>query len=394
MKNLAALSVCVFLHLCAAAQTLDWNIAFDYRFSNYEYARSGGMYDPSYTLHAARLTPEAGILLKQGGNVFHRVRAGVDLFRDMGAYSGVGELFGETVLYYDLEAAFRNGGVLEAVAGVFPRRFTRERDYIGPFLDDDRCFVDNNLEGMLFKYSNRRIYAELALDWPGKIGDELHPLRRERFQILSDGCWNFAGAFSLLWCGSLYHFSCAPQLANVVDNGMLHLGVSWSPDTCLDVFSLDARGLFTYQNDRHTGEGPLLPMGMTSRQRLGKWKLALENRFYFGDDLMPLYESGYGGVQYGADLYYADLAFHTRHASPSWADCLSVLYEPSLGRFLKLCVGLSFKFGEPPAASGIPVFRGWQQTFALRFDLDAMRPSPAAAGKKRFLFDGLKKYAF
>ena len=245
---------------------------------------------------------------------------------------------------------------------------------------------------MLFKYSNKHIYAELGLDWLGKLGDKYTPLRRERFQVLTAGSWDFARTLSLDWTGSLYHFACSPLLPNVVDNGMVYPRIKWAPETALETLWIDAGGLFTYQNDRHTGAGPVFPMGFLSRQRIGKWHFSLDNRVYFGDDLMPLYDASYEGVPYASDLYFGDQAFHTLHGGPSWADFLSLVYEPQLTKWLSVSVRLTFKFGEPYKAIDVPVFRGWEQTASLKISFDALRQSPKAKAR-RSLFEGLQRYA-
>ena len=382
MKKIATALFLLVLSMSAGAQKFDWNVNFDYIFSNYEYSRSHDAFDRSYTLHAARLTPEAGVLVMQGSNVQHRVRAGVDVFRQMGEGLALPELFGEILLYYDVDAAFRGGRRFEALAGCFSRRFS-EADYIGPFFDDDVYFLDNNIEGMLFKYRSRRFYTEISLDWPGMLGDSRQPERRERFQVLSAGRWNFAGDVSFCWTGSFYHYACSPLRPNVVDNHMLYPRLEWAPGTFLDVLSVDLGGIFTYQCDRAAGIHPLFPMGLMSRQKIGKWKVRLDNRFYFGDDLMPLYDTVYGGETYSSGLYFGDLGFHTRQTHPSWADYLDLVYEPRIADWASLRVALSFRFGEPSVALDTPFYRGWQQTVALRINLDALRRAPKAKASKR-----------
>ena len=386
---LTLLSLSMVLSLPAAAQKLDWNLNFDYLFRNYEFDRSSNIFEDSYTLHAARLTPEVGVLVKQDASVFHRVRAGVDLFKQMGEGLKAADLIGEPVLYYDAEAAMRGGGRFEALAGIFPRRYC-EGDYVGLYFDDDILFYDNNLEGILLKYRNNKVFAELGLDWPGKIGDDAHPSRRERFQVFTAGLWNFAGRFSFGWTGSFYHFANSPTNHNVVDNHMLNPWLEWAPFSFMDELRITAGGVFTYQCDRQHDMDLRFPMGFLSRQVVSKWGIVLDNQFYFGDDLMPFFETKFSDFPYGTELYRGDLAFHTRLSGPGWFDMVNLKYEPSLTRWLKLSVAFSFFLGEPPASS-CPVFRGWQQSVGLRVDLDAARPHPKAprsSGKKGVYFHG------
>ena len=66
MKKITIAFLLVAFSLPSMAQKLDWNIHYDYLLSNYEYDRSNNIYDDSYTLHAARLSPELGFLVHQG----------------------------------------------------------------------------------------------------------------------------------------------------------------------------------------------------------------------------------------------------------------------------------------------------------------------------------------
>ena len=127
---------------------------------------------------------------------------------------------------------------------------------------------------------------------------------------------------------------------------------------------------------------PVFPMGLYLEQLAGKWGLSLHNRFYWGDDLMPLYSYSYAGQEYGTGLYFGDPAFRTRCDGPSWADWLSLRYEPRIAKFLRLGAELTFQFGDHSQYQGT-FFRGWQQNLRLIVDLDPIRPHPAAPSKRK-----------
>ena len=382
MKKIAI--ALLFLGLCAVsrAQKFDYNVDFDYIFSNYEYDASGGAYHKSYTLHAARLTPEVGLLIAQNKHVFHRLRAGADFMKQMGDGVENAGLLRELVFYYGAEARLVNGGTLSCNAGIFPRKYLEGTGYRGAFFDDDILYKDSNLEGVLIKYSrDKHIRAELALDWAGMLGDDASPLRRERFQILADGSWRFARDFYLGWTGSFYHYACSPAAPNVVDNHMLYPRIEWHPFTWLDTFAVTAGGIFTYQCDRAVSSTPVFPMGLYTEQLAGKWGLSVHNRFYFGEDLMPFYDASFNGQPYGRSLYFSDPAFRTRISGASWSDWLSLRYEPRIAKFIRLGAELTFQLGDNSLYAG-SIFRGWQQTFRLVVDLDPIRPHPAGASKR------------
>lgn len=390
MKHLVTLFLTLILSVYAFAQKFDYNVCSQYYFNNLEYDSSKCLYDGSCTMHSLRLTPTFGLLLPQSENVFHRVMAGVDLLKNMGEEAALKDIFKELLLYYNVDAYFKNGGHLEAIAGCFPRSFA-EGDYSGPFLDERRLFYDNNLEGVFFKYRGERIFAEAGLDWMGMI-DASAPNRRERFQVLTAGAWNFAGHFFLDWTGLFYHYACSPAHGNLVDNNLLNPRLRWSPETALDRLDLTIGGLFTYQWDRMVDSKPIFPMGLYLTQGLSKWNVHLENRFYLGDDLMPYYARDYEGDPYGPELYFGDINFRTLHSTVSWHDRVDIRYARTISGFLEVSAGLAFRFGTPCPEMQCPVYRGFQQTVSVKIDLSCLRPAPNAVNKVKWPFFDFPKF--
>lgn len=389
MKHRVAFFFLVVFPLSAFAQKFDYNVCAQYYLNNLEYDRSNCVYDASCTVHSIRLTPTVGLLLPQNPNVYHRVMAGIDLLRNMGEAAPVKDMFKEVLLYYNVDAYLKNGGRLEAMAGCFPRSFAGG-DYSGPFFDEQRLFYDNNLEGLLVKYRNDRIFAELGLDWMGMF-DFAATDRRERFQVLLSGGWNFAGRFFLDWTAVLYHFACSPSHINIVDNWMANPRLRWSPETALDNLDVTLGGLFTYQWDRNVDAEWQAPMGLYMTQSLSKWHVHLDNRFFLGDDLMPFYDRDYEGDPYGSKLYFGDRNFHTLHPGVSWHDRLDVKYSRTISGFVEVSAGFAFRFGTPFPGMQCPVFRGWQQIVSLKLDLSCLRPSPSPAGRTAWPFSAFPK---
>ena len=387
MKKIASVVLLLSASLLAAGQKFDYNVGFDYLLNNYEYGISRYFvgedsfypYQHSHTVHGVRLTPEAGLLLPQNQSVFHRLRLGIDVFKQFGEQVDNLGLFREIILYYNVDARFSGGGRLEAYAGCFPRRYSSGTGYLGPVYDSEYAFLDTNLEGFMVKYSRgSRIRAEVILDWQGMLGDIVSsPARRECFQLLTDGSWRFAGDFSLGWTGSVYHYSKSPMTDNVVNYDILNPRIEWTPFTWMDELRLEVGGIFTYQHDRASGAAPVFPMGLWSLQSVSKWHVSLSNRFYFGDNLMPL--------PYGRDVYRTDPAFSTLHSSPSWADWLTVSWQPRISNWLTLDVAITLHAGQPVSGLGVGWFRGSNQRIGLLLDLDALRPHPKApkATKKK-----------
>lgn len=366
-RIIALLAVSIATLQTSHAQKFDWNVDFAYLFDNYEYDRSSNAFERSYTINAARLTPEFGVRIADGHDKVHRIMAGVDIIKDMGAGIENSGLFHEILLNYRIDARLGRDRWFSATAGCFPRSFA-EGDYGGPFFRAEYLFCDPNIEGMFFKYRSPKVRAEIGLDWLGKYVGDSDPARRERFQVLSSGSWEFVNRLSLCWTGLFYHYACSPMAPNVVDNHMLNPYLRWNPRVrSLDVLSVTAGALLSYQNDRDADD-LRLPAGFLSRQKVGKWHVNVDNMFYIGEDMQPFRDT------YGNELYPGVGAFHLD--SPSWTDRLAISYTPVITGWMDLCVAAVFDFGAP--FEGIPVYRGCRQVCSLHVNLESLHPAFAA----------------
>lgn len=372
MKKCFAFIFALCAAIAASAQELDWNVDFQYLFNNCEYDASHNVWDPSCTLNAARITPTVGVRLEQNPHVHHHLMLGLDFYKNMGEGVRPDNLAREMTLYYDVDAFFRNGGRFNAIAGMYPRTFL-EGDWRGPFFDDALLFTDNNMEGMAFKYRNRGLYAEIGLDWMGMLGDTENPMRRERFQVLSSGDWDFLGPFHFGWRASFYHFANSVVCRNVVDNHMVNPWLEWRPSTWFEDFSVKLGFVGSYQRDRRTMDEAVLCGGFLTQQRLSKWHFGIDNSFYYGADLMPLYENSNSGIQFGRELYFGEECYHTMMDGSSWCDQLALYYEPYVNKCMRVVVASVFHFGQKTSQ---PVLRGSQQIVSLRVNLDKLRPQP------------------
>ena len=382
MKKFA--SVVLFCSLCFAAsgQKFDYNVGLEYAFADYEYHASHSYYDYSHTTHGVRLTPEGGLLLAQTPSIYHRFMVGLDLFRQMGEGVENLGLIRELLFYYRLDARFDNDGRLETFAGAFPRRYGHRADYLGPVFDSDYLFLDPNIEGVMIKYTQeRRLFAELIMDWDGMFGDLLNPSRRETFRILSTGAWRFAGDFRFGWTASFHHYSSSPERENVVDEHLVNPRLEWEPFTWMDDCRVELGGILAYQCNRFVILKPRFPMGVYSRQLVGKWGLTLDNRFYCGDDIAPFYDFEFMGDAYGRNLYASEPGFRFFGGGPGWSDWVTLRYAPRLTSWLSLEVALMLQFGTPAPGSD-SVFRGFRPVARLNVDLGSLRPSPRKAARK------------
>lgn len=374
MKTISIRSITIALailsnSICATAQKLDWSLDFEYFFDNSEFDRSFNVTDRSATLHAARLTPRVGAYLPQGDNITHTLLLGIDLYKDMGATPAAKGLFGEPSFFYKLDAKFRNEGRFTAVAGSFPRSFA-EGEYHGAFFDEAYMFEDNNLEGLLFKYNDTKVHAEIALDWMGKRGDRDNPSRRERFSILTHAAWNFLGDFTIGLTGNFYHYACSEYKKNVIDNHTFYPFLQYAPKIdVLDELIVDIGPLISYQRDRSLDPKAVIPIGLQSIQKIRYKGLFFENWFYYGDDMQPYHFLG------EKDLYPGESDYHIMTGHKSFIDCFALGYSRKIGSRAEVLAGLAFHFGEGFELAGkwISPYRGSQQFISLRFSLEAAK---------------------
>lgn len=380
MKKIALAIVFLFSCIWADAQKLDYNAALEYVFADYEYNASHSQMDKSHTVHAVRLTPEAGLYLEQNPSVFHRLRAGVDLFRQMGEGVENKGLFKEIIFYYNADAFLGNGSHFEAYAGCFPRRYGNRSAYAFTVFTSDLIYLDPNIEGFMLKYDNpQKVSAELILDWHSMRGDETHPRRREKIRILSSGKWNLAPRLDLGWTMSLYHYSISHISENVVDNHMVNPRLEWSPASGLQELRIETGALVSYHRDRIVSHDFKVPAGFYSRVVAGKWNVFLDNRFFAGKDQMPYYDGGWDDEPYGENVYKAELGFHFQGRNTGWVDWFTVRYNPQITPWLKGEAAAMLHFGSPYRKAEekcYNVFHGWRFAFRLTMDLDYLRPRP------------------
>ena len=366
MKRIFSVFAMMLFCLCASAQQFKYDAKFDYIFLNREFDRSHNVFEQSGTLHAARLTPLVGLDWNQGGLARHSLRLGVDLFKNMGEGLEAGKVFNEVLLYYQAEVPVRRRrATFSAIAGIFPRSFS-EGFYSDAFFSDESCYLDNNFEGMFFKYRAPHSYAELGLDWCGMKG----LTRREAFRIMSAGRVDLfgTGLLGFGWSASMFHYAGSETVRGVVDNTLVnpYLKVDLSGVMPFQVLSLMAGPLIGYQWDRVAEPGARMPWGLESVFTVQNWNVGLENIYYHGDDMYLLYD------RYGEAVYYGDPFYHWPWEGKSGFDKLSVYWQPRIAPCVSLRVAVELFFGEKTEACPV-LYRGTNQKMTLVFDLEKLR---------------------
>ena len=343
-----------------------WDVGFEFRFDNREYSASG--FYPSMTVFGARLTPAAGIRIDGTDGSVHRLMAGVDIMKDFGSEAVIGDVFRELVLYYQWKKSFGRTDMTLA-AGIFPRSFMGG-NYSTAFFSDSLAFYDTNLEGLILKFSRPSAYYELGCDWMGQYGDT----RRERFMIFAGGEAALADRLLLLgYTGYMYHYAGSREVWGVVDNILLnpYIGLDLAEKTGLQTLHLQLGWLQSMQNDRRNIGRYTFPSGGEFLVRLGNWNVSVENRLFYGCDMMPYYDSAdAAGHVYADGLYFGDPFYHLGRGGVDMGlyDRLEICYGPRIADFLRLQVSAVMHFH----GSG---FSGWQQIVSLVFDLPDRKSS-------------------
>ena len=339
-----------------------YDLDFDMQFDNREF--EGTSYTSSMTIFGARVTPAVGVGLQQKNGTKHRLMVGIDIMKNFGAASKNSELFDEMTLYYDVKKQIGKTG-FEMVAGVFPRRYA-EGSYSQAFYSDSLRFYDNNLEGLMLKFSRPKAYFEIGCDWMGMYDT----FSRERFQIYSSGEGKVLPFLSLGYAASLYHFSCSGVSIGVVDNALINPYLRFDLASVADMQALSVRlgWLQALQNDRANVGHYVFPGGAEVVMEVQKWNVGVRNDMFIGTDMMPYYNAvDNAGYKYGSLLYMGSPFYRVwddGRDEVGLADRLEVYYAPKFGApYLDMKVSAIFHFdGEK--------YCGCRQMVSLNFNLE------------------------
>ena len=357
-----------------------YDVDFEMLFDNREFAESS--FTPSMTIFGARLTPQIGLALDEGNGALHRLMAGIDVMKDFGA-SPVSEtiaggqtaetsaklnnlsLFRELTIYYNFSKKIAKTD-MEIYAGIFPRK-TMEGAYSQALFSDSLKFYDNNLEGLLLKFSRPKAYFEVGCDWMGQYG----AARRERFMIFTAGEGKVLPFMSLGYAGYMLHYANSQQVKGLLDNIIVnpYARFDFARTAGMQALSFRLGWLQAMQRDRLNVGTFVFPFGGEFDQEICQWNVGVHNKMFFGHNMMPYYSGAdKAGLKYGPDLYFGD-PFYRVHddgrTGSGFYDRLEVYYEPQIAGFLSLKVSALFHFNGRR-------YSGCQQMIGLRFNLDKL----------------------
>lgn len=358
-----------------------YDVNFEMQFDNREFSKSA--FTSSMTIFGARLTPVIGVDLEQKNGIKHRLMLGIDIMKDFGTapvssqYAPADapdadsrlnnwKLFKEIIMYYKVHKQLGKTD-FELNAGILPRRFMRG-NYSTAFFSDSLKFYDNNLEGVLLKFSRPKAYFEVGCDWMGM----LDKYRRERFMIFTSGEGQVLPFLSLGYAAYLYHFACSEVAPNVVDNALVNPYMSFDFGYKANLQKLMFRigWLQSLQNDRFNVGKYVFPCGGEFVTEVQKWNVGIKNDLFVGVDMMPYYNTfDPAGYKYGNLLYMGSPFYRVYDDGTEGigiSDRLEVYYAPKFGApYLEMKVSALFYFN----ARG---YSGCRQMLSLNFNLEQL----------------------
>ena len=381
LRSITLIAMLLMTFRVSAGQAEDDKVRFTYdvdyemNFDNREFDRS--RFSKAMTIFGARLTPSVGLTLAQPElKINHKLMVGIDVMKDFGASPlspalspeessaslSNTALFREMTMYYMLDKKTSDGS-FEMYAGIFPRKMTGG-NYSDAFFSDSLKFYDNNLEGLLLKFHRPESYWEIGCDWMGKPGYA----RKEKFMIFSAGESHITPFFEVGYAAYMYHFAGSQKARGVVDNILLnpYLKFDFGKQMDMQEFSLRFGWLQAMQHDRVFVGHYVFPCGGEFDLNMRKWNVGIQNRMFYGTDMMPYYNSkDAGGDKYGSRLYLGDPFYRINdlgQEGPRMYDRFDVYYEPFMGKHLAIRVGARFHF------HGFS-YSGCQQMVSVRFNL-------------------------
>lgn len=358
-----------------------YDVDFEMKFDNREYGQSP--YSSSMTIFGARLTPSVGMDIKQKNGMRHRLMAGIDIMKDFGASSvpaslpggaEAGEtsrsldnwnLFREIIFYYSLRQQLDRTD-FSLTAGIFPRHFSKAA-WPTSFFSDAVMFYDTNLEGLLMTFRRPHAYYEVGCDWTGQIGTA----RREKFMIFSNGEASLLPYMNIGYFAYMFHFANSGMVKGVVDNALVYpyLSFDFGSFASMQKLGFTLGYMQGVQQDRANVGKMIFPKGGELTLDARNWNVGLQYKLFYGNDMMPYYNStDAGGIAYADRLYWGDPFYRVRaDGSSGTYQRLEVYYEPHVADFVGIRAGAVLHFNEG--------FSGWQQIVSITFNLDRLLKS-------------------
>ncbi|MEG1663929.1 MAG: hypothetical protein RSC07_00980 [Mucinivorans sp.] len=279
------------------AQKLLWNVDMEAFLDNREYKNE---FQSSESLLGVKILPEIGV----GFSEHHALRVGLSATTDLGSTEFVDYL--KLTLHYTFDYA-----PFKLDVGLFSRRCVTD---IMPraLMYDSLSYYRPTMGGLYWQFYNKWATVDVWLDWMGR----LTKYSREDFAFGSSARFRPVRFFYAGWNGYLHHSTGNKKLDTdtyrpLTENAvyLIYAGIDLSDVTPFEKLYLDGGYLGSYTRVR--GANPMQKSSSGLHIRFGmEWQgIGVENVYYTGGDMMPLWDT-YGSELYMGDPYYRNSGYN------------------------------------------------------------------------------------
>ena len=337
-----------------------YDVGFDLRFDNREYTLEE--LSASGTIFGARLAPAIGFTTSTYKSR-HTLMGGVSAYRDFGGSPVSATPF----FWYGYERELGDGLDFGLTGGIFPRTANREL-WSTAFFSERFSWYNPYMEGLLLSLDGRKGRIELGCDWMGMYGTAADV--KEQFLLFSAGHLQPLSWLRLGYNGYMMHFANSAVAPGVADNILAEPYLEFELSgrrRVFDELTLRLGYLQSLQRDREVSKDFKAPGLGEFSLRAVRSEFGISNSFYYGKDILPLYNcTDTAGQAYADRLYISDPFFRISPEGSDKAgfyDRMELFWAPQLGRHLSLKFSVVFH-----ANSGS--YSGCQQIISLNFDLN------------------------
>ncbi len=343
---------------------LIFDVGFDLRFDNREHTLEE--LSPSGTIFGARIDPAVGFTTSFYKSR-HTLTGGLSFSRDFGGVKNGGTGADRDIFFwYGYERELDEDLVFGLTGGIFPRSASRE-SWSTAFFSERRCWYDPYMEGLLLSLDGENGRIELGCDWLGKHGAA--PDVKEQFLLFSAGHLKPLKWLKLGYNGYMMHLANSSEAPGVADNILVEPYLEFEfggGRRFFSEFSLRLGYIQSLQRDREVSSDFKTPgLGELSLKAV-RSDFGISNSFYYGSDILPLYNSlDTGGTPYADRLYFSDPFFRINaegSGKPGFYERMELFWAPQLGRCLRLKFALVFH-------SNSGSYSGSQQIIGISYNL-------------------------
>jgi hypothetical protein len=282
---------CLAFSIKGYSQPVTWRAGLFNFFDNAEFGKSSVQIPQ--TMAGVRFAPELNVRFDS----IHSIVAGINLLHEYGSNKVTGDI--APVAYYRY-----SGKPFSFMVGAFPRDFALG-GYPRIFFRDSVTYYRPEMNGILWEYTGKKLFANVWLDWTGRQSHEM----REAFFVGFSGKYT-PGVFYIQHFSYMYHF--AGEMDPIIDEALhdnllflTSLGMDLSKKTIFDRLEINAGYVTGLDRARADNTGWIVHNGFLSEAVIEYRRCGLLNSFYAGDGQMFFYED------HDNELYWGDPFYRT-----------------------------------------------------------------------------------